>query len=410
MKKKLTPVLILLLTTFLGACTNHASENTDSPALTPVSSTAPVQTTIPSATTAPELTEPNISDETIPTEPVSTPEPTPTPEPTEIPEPNSACMYVNYANSFPLIVTNDYSVEFHYDDTVTVTNDNNYLYEFSLSQSIAADGLDLSDPDLWYFCGAFQSENIVYAHFDYLNGSSMTPSLLIKIDLNNEAVDASCCILSYNPKKHFQDCFTIAGEYIYYTNTYYTNYGTATTDILCTDKNGENSSVFYEGTLGDTIRYLTCDGNYLSYVITDLNGIHRLVSVELSTGNKTSLTNLSQPDFLIGWNGYVLTSVQNSRLTYFDCAAGTEASVAFTANAAISAGYPLTDGKNIYLPLINYSDSTATTLLPMDLASGSALDAVQLSDSYYHSVGMIDEFLYAENVDSFIVFDITSEN
>lgn len=410
-KRKAGTILTLLSITFLTACGSRPSDSAVSPALTPVSSLSPIQTATPIATITSAPAEPAGRGETAPTETAATPEPTPTPEPTEIPEPNTACMYVNYANAFPLIVTNDYSVEFHYDDTVTVTGDNNHLYEFSLSQSIVSDEVDFSDSSLWYFCGAFQSENIVYAHFDYLNNSSMTPSLLVKIDLNNEAADASCCILSYNPKKHFQDSFTTDGEYIYYTNTYYTDYGTATTDIVRTDKNGENRSVYYEGTLGETIRYMTCDGNYLSYVITDLNEVHRLISVELSSGNETLLTNrLAQPDFLIGWNGYVLTSIQNSRLTYFDCADGDEGSIAYTSNTSITAGYPLTDGKNVYLPLINYSGNNATALCPVDLSSGSALDPIQLSDTYYYSVGMIDEYLYTENVDDFLVFDITIQN
>lgn len=317
-------------------------------------------------------------------------------------------MYVNYANSFPIVVTNDHSVTFHFDDTVTVTDANGYFYEFSLSQRIFVEGLDLSDPDLWYFCGAFQSNNIVYAHFDYLNNDSMTPSLLIKIDLHDIDADTSCCILTYHPQKHIQDNFTVTNDYIYYTNIHYNSQGTAITDLLRTDKNGENSTVFYEGTPGETIPYITCDGNYLSYVIADGDGTHHLASTDLSTGEAKELSDqLPQPDFLIGWNGYVFTSIQNGCLTYFDCTAAEQKSIVYTGNSSILAGYPLTDGENLYLPLISYSGDIATTLLSLDLVGENILAEIHLDDTYYYSVGMIDEYLYVENVDSFIIFDIT---
>lgn len=402
-KRKFKMICICMMGTLLTSCSNQRPKEPDPPVLTPVITPSPSPAPTAYPTDMPEPTETTDMEET------PTPEPTPTPTP--IPEPNLSCMYLNYANSFPIVVTNDYSVEFHYDDTLTATNSEGHSYKFCLSQSVASEEVDLSDPDLWYFCGAFQLGNIVYAHYDYLNDMEMTPSLLVKIDLHDTDADASCCILSYNPKKHFQDSFAAAKDRLFYTNTHYTPYGTATTDIICTDTDGENTAVFYEGILGETIRCMTCDGNYLSYVITDLDGKHRFLHVDLTTGEEKLLSKrLSQPDFLIGWNGYVFTSVQNGRLTYIDCAAAAEKSIAYTSDSSISAGYPLTDGTTLYLPLVSYSGKIPTTLVPFDLQAGNALPEIRLDDTYYHCVGMIDEFLYVENVDSFLVFDLTKQN
>lgn len=409
-KKAFKSIPITLFGVFLVSCSGQ-NQKVPEPE-TPTPGTVLVPSATPSAapvTMEPEPTMP----ETTPEVPTLTPEPTATPmpetTPVSIPEPNFSCMYVNYANSFPIIATDTHMVEFHYNDIVTVTNTQGYSYELSLSQSIVLDGLDLSDPDLWYFCGALQSGHTIYAHFDYLNNTKTTPSMLIKLDLYDMTLDAQCCILSCNPIKHFQDNFTITNDYIYYTNTSYSS-GIATTDIIRTNKNGGESVVFYTGLPGETIHYMACDGNYLSYIIMGSDEKYRLVSINLSTGRETLLSeNLLQPDFLIGWNGYVFTSVQNKCLTYFDCTIALKKSIAYTDNTSVSAGYPLTDGQNIYLPLIPYSGKASTTLLPVDLITESTLTEIHLDEIYYYSIGMIDQYLYVENEDSFLVFDLTGK-
>jgi hypothetical protein len=382
----------------------------------------------PDSTPLPPSQTPTISQELInPTTPAteSTPSPTTsennfeaaptvlTPtlalDPIFIPESNHICTYVNYANSFPLVITDHAIVQFYYDDTVSVAHESGHRYRLSLSEIVTCSEADLSNPDLWYFCGAFQLDNTVYAHFDYLNGETNTPSLLIRIQPEVENAEVSCCIFSWNPKKHFQDCFAFTDQYIYYTST--DNADTATTDILRTDRNGENLTTFYQGLPGETIRYMTCDGNYLSYMITDKKENNRLISIELSTGNEILLSaHISSPDFLIGWNGYLFTSNQNGKFTYFDCTAAIQKTITYTNNPSISAGYPLTDGKIIYLPLINYSSEMATLLLPLDLAENNMLEEIYLNDTYYYSVGMINNNLYTENMESYIIFDITGQN
>lgn len=401
--------LILFCSAYLTSCASQTPPNPEPPALTPVTSPVPSYINTPGVSATPEPTKAGDVQELSSPTPEATP--TPTPEPIQIPVPNLACMYVNYANSFPIVVTDSHRVEFHYDDTLTVTNNNGYTHEFSLSESVFVEGLDLTDQDLWYFCGAFEFDNVVYAHFDYLNNAEMTPSLLIKIDLHDMDMDASCCVLCYNPQKHFQSSFAVTKDFIYYTNTHTSN-NTMTTDILRTDKNGENRITFYVGTPGETICYMTCDGNYLSYVITNSDEVHRLISTDLSNGKMQLLSNrLSQPDFLIGWNGYVFTSVQNSRLTYYDCTVARQKSIVYTTpDSSISAGYPLTDGENIYLPLISYSGNIGTALVPLNLEDENTSAQICFNDIYYYSVGMIDEYLFAENVNSLIVFDLKEQN
>lgn len=372
---------------------------------TPAVSQELIDPSTPATENTPEPTTSENNSGTTPT--VSTP--TPALEPILIPEPNRVCTYVNYANSFPLVITDHAIVQFHYDDTVSVAHESGHRYHLSLSQIVTCNEADLSNPDLWYFCGAFQLDNTVYAHFDYLNGETNTPSLLIQIQPGVENAEVSCCIFSWNPEKHFQDCFTFTDQYIYYTST--NNADTTTTDILRTDWNGENLTTFYQGLPGETIRHMTCDGDYLSYIITDKKENHRLISTELSTGNEILLSaHISSPDFLIGWNGYLFTSNQNGKFTYFHCTAAIQKTITYTNDPSISAGYPLTDGRQIYLPLINYSSEMATILLPLDLAENNVLEEIYLDDTYYYSVGMINDKLYTENVESYITFDITGQN
>lgn len=410
MKLSKYKIISIYLCSILLASCQKPQESTFTPTSLPPSQTPevsqePNETNVPATEITPK---PTISDNNFEPTPTALPS-TPTLEPIFIPEPNYVCTYINYANSFPLVVTEHSIVEFHYNDIVSVIHESGHRYEFSLSQRVVCNETDLSNPELWYFCGAFQLDNIVYAHFDYLNNNANTPSLLIRIQPGEESAEVSCCIFSWNPEKHFQDCFAFTSQYIYYTST--NNTDTATTDILRTDRNGENLTAIYQGLPGETIRYMTCDGDYLSYIITDTKETNRLVSIQLSTNNEILLSSrISSPDFLIGWNGYLFVSNQNGKFTYYDCAAAKEKTIVYTNDPSISSGYPLTDGKTIYLPLINYSSEMATVLLPLDLTENNVLEEIYLDDTYYYSVGMINHNLYTENMESYIIFDITGQN
>ena len=86
---------------------------------------APLEAPVsPTPVLSPIATEiPNIEPTSIPqqneTEPTATQMPVPTedstifiPEPTVIPFPNDSCMYMNYSNSFPVVVTDSYIESF----------------------------------------------------------------------------------------------------------------------------------------------------------------------------------------------------------------------------------------------------------------------------------------------------------
>ncbi len=372
---------------------------------TPVLSLEPNNPATPTEEITPLPTQPDITPELT----ISTP--TPTLEPVFISEPNMACMYLNYANSFPLVVTENYSVQFHYNDSVSVVSETGHCYSFCLSQNINVDGLDLSDPDLWYFCGAFQSEQVIFAHYDYLNNDEAVPSLLIKIIPGEETATVLCYIQSQNPKKHFQDCFLLAGNYIYYTDTRNYSPDNTSTVIQRKDINSEITTIYYEGNSGETIHYMTTDGNYLSYIVTKSDGTNQLICVNLTTGHNAILSDhLAEPDFLIGWNGYVFTNSQDGKLSYFNCQIPTKKTITYSDDTMISAGYPLTDGESIYLPLVDYSELAGTILLPLDLVNCNILEEIHVDDTFHYSVGMIDNYLYTENMESFLIFDIKGQN
>lgn len=411
MKKSNTKRFSLLaLTLLLASCGNNSKAASSDP-LTPVLT--------PSVTKTPVPTE-NITATEVPLTPTETPVstsapvltylPSPAPEITDFPELpayNAACMYMNSSNAFPLIVTQNSEIKFHYNDAVTINNAAGST-TLNLSEEIQLEGQNFSDSEAWFFCGAFQSGNMVYAHYDYLNGQTAAPSLLIRID--PDAGRISCCIQSQNPRKHFSDSFIIAGDSIYYTYTTYSAVGTGATSILKTDLNGKNTTALISGTPGETIPYLTSDGESLYYTITDSSSSSRLVCCDPSNGSQRIIASkLTEPDFLSVLNGFILTSTQNNTLTYYN-QDGSRLTLKLTDTASYTTGYPMTDGNDIYVPLISYKNNASTQLAVVDLSENQIIQQLTLSDTYYYCVGMIDQFIYAENVDDYIIFDLFEAN
>lgn len=381
------------------SCGSQPSHQTSS-FLSPVPSKAPAPSQLTEAPTA-------AAPEATPTEP-------PTIMPTEEPLPvledtvyNTASMYLNYSNSFPLAVTETHEIEFHYDDTITVRDQEDNSYTISLSTELFVDGYDLTDSDSWYFCGAFIHENTVYAHYDYLNGSTRTPSLLLLLE--PETQNVRCCIASSNPKRKISDSFVLAGERIYYTNTRYTDYGTAITDLVSTDLQGGDSTTIMTGSLGETIPYLTTDGTNLYYAVTNLDSVSRLVAADPSAGTEQIIVNhLTQLDFLGVLGNYLLTSLQNNQLTYYDTSTSKQFTLSL-ANSSLTAGFPMTDGIYLYVPLISYAGKAPTELAQIDLSANKIIQIKQIASDYYYCVGIINQYLYAENVDHYLIFNLFDE-
>lgn len=317
---------------------------------------------------------------------------------------NTACMYMNYSNAFPLIYTNSSEVRFALDDAVMITTSAG-VTTLSLSSMISLEGEDFSDPEAWYFCGAFQSDDIVYAHYDYLDGRAASPSLLLRID--PLSCTAACCICSQNPKKTFSDAFTIAGETLYYTSTSYSGSGTATSCILSTDRNGEHPTTCVICAQGETIPYMISDGKCLYFIVTDAKAANRLICYDPATGRQNLVSSrLSPVDFLAVLDGFLLTSAQNNILRYYS-QDGTAFTLKLTANASLSPGAPLTDGNYIYIPFLDYSNDAATKVAAVNLTENQIIKELTLDNTFYYCAGMINQFLYAENIDDFVLFDLS---
>ncbi|MDE7299456.1 MAG: hypothetical protein K2N94_11595 [Lachnospiraceae bacterium] len=411
MKVKKRIITFFVMISLLASCSSEPSESIISPTpiLLPVSTGSPEPD--PEPTSVPPQVEPEITVTPEPEpEPVPVTEiPTAVPEPTTIPLPNNSCMYMNYSNSFPLSVTDSAEVLFGYDDLITIIAADGDQTQFHLSEQLVVDGIDISNADSWYFCGALQVHEFVYAHYDYLNGQTAVPSFLLRIDISEKTINS--CIVSQNPRKHFSDSFTIFNDRIYYTKTTYSSGGTVTTNIISVNLDGADSQIVFEGTPGEYIPYLTADEKLLYFALTDSNSAGSLCAIDPTDNSKITLASgLKMMDFLVAINGYVMISTQSNTLTYYCPSDAAMHTIDLSTDSKLTAGHPMTDGTSIYIPLINYNSNAATCLLPVDLANNTAGTLIVLSENYYHLIGMINQFLYAENIDEFIVFDITDEN
>lgn len=405
---KMKLLMLLIFAPVLVSCGNNPNKNSESTLrpLTPPPSTPQITFTedwsTPSVTPSGEITA---TDTPAPTE--ALPTPTDIPVPTEIPYSDTSCMYLNSSSGFPLAVTESSEVIFsYYDDVVTIHDFSGETASYSLSEIIHIDELNTGDPELWFFCGAFQSDSVVYAHYDYLNNQAQVPSLLISIDTETKNIE--CIIQSANPKKRFSDSFIVLENQIYYTKTRYSSYGTATTDIFVTGPSGENSTILLEGILGNQISFMSSNGIDLYYIVTDINSVNTLFVYQPLSGQTLQLyDNLPLPEFFAVWKDNVLFSVQDNILRGYCGIDGELFAIHVCDTATATIGHPMTDGSALYVPCYGYDSNAATILLPIDLQTRSAGDPIEISSQFYYITGMIDQYVYAEDVDNFKIFEIT---
>lgn len=408
---------IILFLILLTSC--QKPENVSSGSLTPVATVTPVPTATsapvnePTSTPAPT---PDIPSETpVPTEEATSeiteaPAPTIETEPTPHPDPDAQlqqCTYINYSNGFPFAATSYGNATFRYDDEILFENSRGETLSLLLSEHITAEGYDFSDADSWFFCGAFEHEEMIYAHYDYFTSTSY--SLLLKIDPNS--FDVNICIISTNPRKQFSDTFIAVDNYLYYTKTSYTSSGTATTSIYRANLDGSNAELWLEGVSKETIPYLTTNGTLLYYIATDSDEVSRLISVQPETKEQTTIAKkISTVDFLYILGNYAVTSLQDNTLNYYNVTTKKAADLKVSTSSSLKTSQPMTDGTYLYVPVFTYSGSSSTRLMQIDLALSEVIADITVSDTYYYCLGMIKQTLYVENCDDYLVFDLGEQN
>ncbi len=407
-KKKYVTSILLASVLALTSCNNAAAPSITQPP-EPSSQISPTPGNEPPTPDVSESLTPSPAIEEVTPEPTTEiPAATEIPMPSIIPEPNNSCMYINYSNTFPVIVTDTCEVVFHDDDLVSIFRTNGNSGNYRLSELISIDGKDTTDSDSWYFCGALQFGDTIYAHYDYLNNEPTTPSILVRINTVDGTV--SPCIVSNNPKKHFGDSFVLVNGRIYYTNTTYTS-NTETTNILSADLDGQNTAALFTGTSDEQIPYLTTDGNFLYFVLRDNRSVNQLYALNPLSDEPILISkHLGEVDFLVTANGYILTSTQNNLLTYYNITNKTAHTITLSTESGLTSGHPVSDGTTVYIPAIYYDKDAPTKLIPVDFATNTALPPITLNNEYYHIIGMIDQYVYAENMDEFIIFDITKND
>ena len=421
LKKYIAAIIIFVF--LLTSCQN-TPEPTPSGTLNPVTTIPPepTPTEIPvtlSVTPVPptEAIEPTLSPTPVPTEalleatatptpePTSTPTPTPSPTPTIAPEVIARTSnYVNYSNGLPFAFTDLGSVQFSYSDEIVLKNTAGESLSLLLSETITAENCDFTDADSWFFCGAFVHENMIYAHYDYFDNNDR--SLLLKIQPENFAVNL--CILSTNPQKQFSDTFVAIDQHLYYTYTTYTSTGTPRTGIYRADLDGNNSERWFKGASKEVIPQMSTNGSLLYCIVMESDETYRLISIDPSTAESNTIAkNINTVDFLYLVGNYAVTSLQNNKLNYYNVTTNTAAALKVTDTSSLTTGSPMTDGIYLYVPVFSYSGSSGTTLIKLNLAWSKVIDELTLSDSYYYSLGIIDQTLYTESYEDYKLFDLT---
>lgn len=412
-KRILLSMVVTLLAATVSCGLKTPSEPADStlePVTTPTREANPEKSdpdSTPTPTEPVPETPSNLPTPTETAEPYITPEITP--EPTIVPPSpvfhSYASNYFNYTNTFPFVSTDTGSAEFSYDDTLLLINSSDVSQTFSLSEMNLSENKDYSDPEAWFFCGAFEDSKKIYAHYDYFRSKGDTDSLLLCIE--PDIFGVSIIVESKNPRQQFSDTFLEVDEWIYYTKTSYSNYGTPTTKIYRCGLDGSSPALFYDTPFAKTIPLMTSDGSQLYCIITDIDKTSQLVQISPATNTITTVVHsVPAADFLYILGDFAITSVSGTNLTYYNILTGNAISLPLTEEKSLSASVPMTDGTYVYFALVNLSGKCSTRLAKVDLVSATVNEVITLDSTYYYSLGIVDHTLYVEDGDSFRTFQI----
>lgn len=415
-------ILITILSLLLTGCGKDNKPNSALEEYTLVEKSTPIPkpSKMPTPTDFPSdiIPAPDDSSNQQETDPAITEAPTEEPTPTEEPVPTvdpvfdpnynadlvvGENMYLNQANAFPIIFTQFAEIQFSDSDIITIIAEDSTVTELHLSETVHIEGTDTSDSELWYFCNAFRKDNRIYAHYDYLNGKTETPSLLIMIDTDSDDFTPACCISSVNPRLHFNDDFLLIDERIYYTKTVYPSSG-AITSIYSAALDGTDEKVLYNGKSGDRIIEFATDGTDIFIIVNDIDYAKHLYRIDLAKRKASVLkSNLSSYDFMVAWNGFAFIPVNN--VLYWYDATGKQYSYRMAGDST-SVGYPVSDGIKLYFPQFDLIYNNGTVLVEID-PNTSNTAIYNISDTFYRTAGMIGTKAYFEDYDSYYVVDMT---
>ncbi len=316
--------------------------------------------------------------------------------------------FSNYHNGVRTLYLNNGTFHFKDDGYYSFTGSDQQLHTYRISDYINLQelfsGLSSAETGSWFFLGALETENYVYAAYDFWSADELT--LFFRMDKTGRDV-----ILVYATRYDEQKnsgIFTASNEYIFYIyNTYDTQTGAIESSLLQAETDGSKSGILLPLSDGYSAHHLTATDNALIFMVTDPQGITSLVRMDTFTQELTYIAeNCRATDYLYLYKDYAIVGKSASSLVLYNINTCTELLIPLGDANSRALGLPVCNGSQAYLQYFSWNASSDTTVLILDVNSGTAATAVLQKNKLCYITGITDDFLYAESEGGYIKFPL----
>ena len=316
--------------------------------------------------------------------------------------------FSNYHNGVRTLYLNNGSMVFKDDGYYTFTGADQVPHTYRISDYIDLrelfSGQSSAENGNWFFCGALETKDFIYAAYDFWSVDELT--LFFRMDKTGRDV-VLVYATRYDELKN-EGIFTASNEYIFYIyTTYDTETGAVEASLMQAETDGSRSGILLPLSDGYSAHHLTVTDNALIFMVTNPQGITSLVRMDTITQELTYITeNCRATNYLYLHKGYAFVGKSDSSLVLYNLSTCEEILIPLGEAASYSLGIPVCNDSRFYLQYFRWSASSDTSLLKLDVDTGTATPLVLQQNALCYVTGITEDFLYAESDGAYLKFPL----
>ncbi len=341
--------------------------------------------------------------------PTPTSTPTPSPRPTNTPSPTEPILpytdveginYSNYAGEMAEFTLEDGKLVFGDYGYYTYYDVYGAAHTYRISDWISLDDEVSISEGNWFFGGALETPNYIYAEYDYWGKTKHTLYLRISRTGRNGILVTS---MPYNEFDNYRS-LTASNEY-----TFYVSLADGLYSIVQADADGKNPVVLGTFAEGERPFGLWCLESKLVFYTTD-GKRKALKSIDLHEQTMQEIVaNCNVSDYLYVSGRWAVTGVINDSLNCYNLGDGQEIRIPLFAKEVkdMYYGEPVCLENHVFIQYFNWTGKSGTSMVPVDIETLTAGSEITLSKELSYLCGCDETSLIAEKDAGYVRYDIS---
>jgi len=316
--------------------------------------------------------------------------------------------FSNYHNGVRTLYMNNGTLVFNDDGYYTFTGTDQIPHTYRIADFIDLhelfSGQSSAEDGNWFFVGALETKNYIYVAYDFWSVDELT--LFFRMDKTGRDILLVYATL-YDELKN-EGIFIASNEYIFYIyTTYDAETGAVEASLMQAETDGSRSGILLPLPDGYSAHHLTATDNALIFMVTHPQGNTSLVRMDSLTQELTYITeNCRATDYIYLHKDHAIVGKSGSSLVLYNINTCEEVLIPLGKAASLSLGLPVCNASQAYLQYFRWDTGSDTSLLKLDINSGTASSLVLQRDSLCYVTGITEEFLYAESDGSYLKFPL----